>query len=189
MNQKEWKILSKQKKENRPKNLFYYRNLAEKILGYKRNSGLVIHHLRNTEKERNFNDMYYERWGIDFDGKLKYTILITIEEHKLLHSVSKETKEKISKSVSVAKTKYTKEEVKQHKLEADRKSRNKKPEFYKKQKKEYYNKNKQHICEMAKKYRDTHKEYIAQKKKEWKQKNREYVNKKKREYYARKKNM
>lgn len=189
MNQKEWKYLIKQRKEYRPHNLFYYRNLAEKLLGYKRNSGLVIHHLRDTNEAREFNDKYYERWGIDFDGIIKYTVLLTISEHQKLHSQSDETKQRISKSVTRAKTKYTKEEIKQHKREANKKSRAKNQEYYKKQQKLYYKKNKNKICANVKKYRDEHKEYIARKKKEWRIKNREYINQKKREYYARKKDL
>lgn len=33
-----------------------FRNEAEKILNYK--SGFVIHHLRDTEEQRNFNDQF-----------------------------------------------------------------------------------------------------------------------------------
>ena len=98
MNQKEWKKLSIQKREFLPKNFFLYRNLAVKILGWKRGKGLVIHHLRDTEEQRKFNDTYYERWGIDFDGQLKYTKLVTKEEHTQIHKLSEETKAKIVKN-------------------------------------------------------------------------------------------
>jgi hypothetical protein len=64
---------------------WHYRAMAEKLLGYKRNSKHVIHHLRNTEEQRNFNDQYYERWGIDFDGKMKYCVLMTLEDHLKIH--------------------------------------------------------------------------------------------------------
>ena len=119
MNQKEYKKYLQGPKENRPKNFFYYRNLAEKILGYKRRAGLTIHHLRNTPEQQYFNDNFYERWGIDFDGKMKYCICITTEEHKKLHALSKETKEKISKSVSIAKTKLTPNQRKLNKQKSD----------------------------------------------------------------------
>jgi len=48
MNQKEYKKLLQGPKENRPKDFFKYRNMAEKVLNYKRNSDLTIHHLRDS---------------------------------------------------------------------------------------------------------------------------------------------
>lgn len=189
MNQKEWKELSRRKKDDRPADLFYYRNLAAKLLGYKRNSGLVIHHLRETEEQRNFNDKYYERWGIDFDGNLKYTVLLTREEHKELHRTSEETRIKISKATSVAKTKYTKEEIKQHKALANKHYIEKNRDKVKKYKKEYYVKNKEKIKIRAKVRRTSNPEKYRLLNKRWKEKNKEYVNQKKREYYARKKKM
>lgn len=185
MNQKEWKTLSKLKKENRPKDLFHYRNLAVKLLGWKRGKSLVIHHLRNTEEERNFNDKYYERWGIDFDGKLKYTVLMTTEEHKQLHSTSDETKEKISKSVSIAKTKYTKEEIREHINTCNKAYRETHKEAISQKKKIYYLNNKEEIKAKVKKRRENNPEKHKLANKLWKEKNREYVRQKKREYYAR----
>lgn len=61
MNQKEYKKLLQGPKENRGKDFFKYRNLAEKLLNYKRNSGYTIHHLRDTPEQQFFNDNYYER--------------------------------------------------------------------------------------------------------------------------------
>lgn len=162
MNQKQWNTLLKAKKECRHKNFFYYRNLAQKILGYKRNKGLTIHHLRDTEEQRKFNDEYYERWGIDFDGQLKYCVLMTIEEHVKIHHISEETKEKISKSVSKAKKKYTEEELKEH-----RKAQNKRYADSHKEKKQNYDKN----------YYERNKEYIKQRVKFYKQNKRKHKNK------------
>ena len=42
---------------------------------------MVIHHLRDTEEQRNFNDTYYERWGFDLNGEMKYAVMITHREH------------------------------------------------------------------------------------------------------------
>ena len=189
MNQREWKELSRRKKEDRPSDLFYYRNLAAKLLGYKRNSGFVIHHLRETEEQRSFNDKYYERWGIDFDGKLKYTVLLTQEEHKELHRVSEETRIKISKATSIAKTKYTKEEIKRRKALANRRYIENNKDKVKKYKKEYYIKNKEKIKTQAKSRRILNPEKHRLLNKQWKDKNKEYVKQKKREYYVRKKKM
>lgn len=190
MNQREWKNLIQKKKGERPDNLFYYRNLAAKILGYKKGMGLVIHHLRETEEQCHFNDANYERWGIDFDNQLKYTVLITIEEHRKIHALSLETKNKISKSVSISKTKFTKEEIKEHKRISNKKYRNTHKKEIQEKQKTYYIKNSEKIKAKVKGYRESNKEKIKQQKKDWKEKNREYVNQKKREYYAkRKKNM
>jgi len=68
MNETEWKKLSRQ--TNRPPNFFKFYNEARKRLGIL--SGYVIHHLRDTEEQRIFNDTYYERWGIDFDDNLRF---------------------------------------------------------------------------------------------------------------------
>lgn len=157
MNQKQWKELIKLPKENRGQNFFYYRNLAQKLLGYKRGCGLTIHHLRDTEEQRFFNDQYYERWGIDFDGKMKYCVLITTEEHNKVHHLSEETKEKISKSVSIAKTKYTPEQLKEQK-----KLQNKKYSDSHKQEKRLYDK----------KYYEAHKDKIKQRLRECKLKHK-----------------
>ena len=138
MNQKEYKALLQGPKEKRPKDFFKYRNLAEKTLGYKRNSGLTIHHLRNTKEQQDFNDKYYERWGFDFDGKMKYCVCITTEEHKKLHQLSQETKNKISQSVSKSKTKFSKEEQKRKKSILNKKYREEHKEEIKKYKKQYY---------------------------------------------------
>lgn len=45
---------------------------------------------------------------------------MTVEEHNALHRVSEETRERISKATSIAKLKYTKDEIKEHKAMADR---------------------------------------------------------------------
>lgn len=188
MNQKEWKKLSKLPKERRPKDLFFFRNLVEKMLGYKRNSGLVIHHLRDTEEQRIFNDTYYERWGLSFDGTIRYTVLITKEEHLKIHSQSPETREKISKSVSKSKRKLTNEERKQHKKERDRKYREEHINELKEKAKIRYKENSESIKKRVKAYRETHRDEIRERKLKWRHDNRDHVNQKKREYYRKRKN-
>jgi hypothetical protein len=93
MNQKEWKIESIKPREERP-GLWKFRNQAIKYFNLTK--GYVIHHLRETEEQRQFNDQHYERWGFDFNGEMKFAIKITVEEHKKYHCLSKETRLRIS---------------------------------------------------------------------------------------------
>lgn len=153
MNQKEYKKLLQGPKENREKDFFKYRNLAEKLLNYKRNSGYTIHHLRDTPEQQFFNDNYYERWGIDFDGIMKYCVCITTEEHKRLHAISKETKALISKSVSISKTKFTKEEQRRKKSILNKEYRETHREEIKEYKRQYYLKYKEKIKQRARLYK------------------------------------
>lgn len=188
MDQKEWKRLIHLSKDQRPKDFFKYRNIAEKLLGYKRRSGLTIHHLRDTEEQRNFNDLYYERWGIDFDGQMKYCICITTEEHKKLHTISEETRQKIAESVTTTKSKnkLTPEQRRENKNRADLEWKEKNMERIKTNQKRYYEENKEEILKKRKEYRETHKEEIAARKKAWKAKNRDKVLEAKRRAYRKK---
>ena len=103
MNQKEWRKLRCSIPSGEREAFFYYRNLASQILCLKK--GYVIHHLRDSEEARIFNDTYYERWGIDFDGVCKYCILMTEEDHRKYHSLSEETRNKIGESNRITKSK------------------------------------------------------------------------------------
>ena len=105
MNQKQWKIESRKVSKENKKEFFYFRNLAVKELGACK--GYVIHHLRDTEEQRTFNDTYYERWGFDFDCVCKYCVLMKVEDHRLYHTLSEETRKKIGDSNRA--TKSTKE--------------------------------------------------------------------------------
>ena len=105
MNQKEWRKARYSIKDGDRNSFFYFRNLASQLLGLKK--GYVIHHLRDSEEARIFNDTYYERWGIDFDGVCRYCILMTEDEHRKYHSFSEETRKKIGESNRI--TKATKE--------------------------------------------------------------------------------
>lgn len=61
MNQKEWK------KSGKFPGKYKWYNQTRKIqrsLQYNQDSNAnVIHHLRDTEEQRNYNDTYYEYWG------------------------------------------------------------------------------------------------------------------------------
>ena len=105
MNQKQWKFEKTKVKQEDRKEFFKFRNLAVKELGLKK--GYVIHHLRDTEEQRAFNDTYYERWGFDFDGVCKYCVLMKVEDHRLYHKLSEETRKRIGDSNRA--TKSTKE--------------------------------------------------------------------------------
>lgn len=78
MNVKEWKSLEKHGDD------WFWRNKAVKYFNLQK--GQVIHHLRDTEEQRDFNDKHYERWGFDFNGEMKYCIVMTSEEHRIYHS-------------------------------------------------------------------------------------------------------
>ena len=187
MNQKEWKTLTQKPRSEIPHNTFKFRNLAEKHFGYKRGSGMVIHHLRDTEEQRNFNDTYYERWGFDLDGKMRYAIMITKEEHAQIHRLSKETLEKRGKAISIAKTKYTQEELREKKRKIDTEYREKNKDKIREHRKKYYQANKEKVKQKVKEYREANPELIRERKRKYKITHREHVNEKKREYYRRKK--
>lgn len=104
MDQKEWKRL---RDSNRSLLDFTYYNNAREIqksLKYNQDpNAIVIHHLRDTEEQRLYNDTYYERWGFEIDenGNTnfeygKYVLFVTEEWHHNYHSHSEETRKKIS---------------------------------------------------------------------------------------------
>ena len=103
MNMKTWKQLC-----NTDKSLvnFKYYNSARKIqrsLKYNLNpEAIVIHHLRDTEEQRKYNDEHYELWGHNLDGSFeygKYVIFVTSEEHNEIHRCSEETRKKRSETL------------------------------------------------------------------------------------------
>ena len=81
MNMKEWKSNIKIV-ENR-KDFFYWRNKAVQYFNLK--PGEVIHHLMETDEQKEFNSKYYERWGFDFDGQMKYCVKMSKEDHDAYH--------------------------------------------------------------------------------------------------------
>lgn len=104
MNCTQWFLLLK---NNRRALCFAQYNKARKIqksLEYNTDpDATVIHHLRDTEEQRKYNDEHYELWGfeIDEDGNEhfeygKYVIFVTPDEHRKIHKCSEETRKKIS---------------------------------------------------------------------------------------------
>jgi hypothetical protein len=90
----EWTKQKKLPPCQRLKGIWEFRNKAVKHFNIQK--GEIIHHLRETEEQRQFNDQHYERWGFDFDGEMKYCIKMTAQEHRLYHGQSKETRKKKS---------------------------------------------------------------------------------------------
>ena len=104
MNQKEWKLCNESGK-------FEWYNRARKIqrsLQFNEDkTATVIHHLRDTEEQRKYNDEHYELWGHNLDGTFeygKYVIFVTKEEHTEIHKRSEETRAKISETTKIAMT-------------------------------------------------------------------------------------
>ena len=99
MNQTEWK-----KSDKFPCKYKWYNKTRklQRSLQYNDNiNATVIHHLRDTEDQRAYNDMYYEYWGFNQDGTFeygKYVIFVTKEEHIKIHTLSEETRQKISQN-------------------------------------------------------------------------------------------
>lgn len=102
MNQKTWKDYC-----NTNKSLidfsFYnrVRNIQKSFHHNPDPNAVVIHHLRDTEEQRKYNDEHYELWGFEIDENGneyfeygKYVVFITKEEHTEIHKLSEETKKK-----------------------------------------------------------------------------------------------
>lgn len=96
MDQKEWK--SSQKYEGK----YIWYNKAKQIqrsLVYNKDAAAkVIHHLRDTEDQRKYNDEHYEFWGFNQDGSFeygKYVVFVTNKEHTEIHKHSEETRRKM----------------------------------------------------------------------------------------------
>lgn len=102
MNQKEWRYLRDNHKELL--DFTYYNNTRkiQKSLQYNTDTNAkVIHHLRDTEEQRKYNDEHYELWGHNLDGTFeygKYVIFVTEEWHSDYHKHSEETRKKMSDS-------------------------------------------------------------------------------------------
>lgn len=99
MNQKEWKSSPMYNGK------YFWHNKARKLqrsLQYNSNpKAVVIHHLRDTEEQRKYNDTYYERWGFNEDGTFeygKYIIFVTEDEHSAIHNESEGTRAKIGEA-------------------------------------------------------------------------------------------
>lgn len=100
MNQREWKLCNESNK-------YEWYNKTRKIqksFQYNQNTAaVVIHHLRDTEEQRKYNDERYELWGHNLDGTFeygKYVVFVTKEEHNEIHRCSEETRLKRSEALS-----------------------------------------------------------------------------------------
>lgn len=93
----------KEAEKNKVKDIHYWANKCRKIqktLKYNPDPNATVrHHLRDTEEQRKYNDEHYEYFGFNQDGTFeygKYIVFVTKEEHHAIHSVSEETKKKMS---------------------------------------------------------------------------------------------
>lgn len=109
MNRKEWKdfcLLDRHK-------AYYWYNKSRQLLKSREFESLencdkdakVIHHLRDTEEQRKYNDAHYELFGFEIDeyGNEqfeygKYVVFWTKEHHIEYHRLSEETRKRISES-------------------------------------------------------------------------------------------
>ena len=107
MNRKELKELCRLDKGN----AYHWYNKVRKFLRSKEFESLencdkdakVIHHLRDTEEQRKYNDEHYEMFGFEIDengSELfnygKYVVFWTKEHHNEYHKCSEETRNKLS---------------------------------------------------------------------------------------------
>ena len=107
MNRRQWKELCK----TNSKAAYFWYNKVKKILKSKEFesdertdlNATDIHHLRDTEEQRKYNDEHYEMFGyiIDENGNDQfnygdYVVFWTKEHHDMYHHCSEETKRKIS---------------------------------------------------------------------------------------------
>lgn len=102
MDQKEWRHLRDTNKNFLDFTYYNQCRKLQKSLNHNSDpNAVVIHHLRDTEEQRKYNDEHYEMWGFNEDGTFeygKYVIFVTKEEHTNIHKCSEETKQKMSES-------------------------------------------------------------------------------------------
>lgn len=98
MNQQTWKKLNNECRSLLDWSYYHKVRKIQKSLQYNQDpNAVVIHHLRDTEEQRKYNDEYYELWGYNLDDTFeygKYVIFITKEEHSEIHRCSDETRKK-----------------------------------------------------------------------------------------------
>ena len=103
MNCKEWRYLRDNHKELLDFTHYNNTRKIQKSLKYNSNpNATLIHHLRDTEEQRKYNDEHYELWGHNLDGSFeygKYVTFVTEEWHTAYHSQSEETRAKRSVSM------------------------------------------------------------------------------------------
>jgi hypothetical protein len=107
MNRKEWKELCKR---DCAKAHYWYNKVTKKRVSKEFESdsrtdkdAKVIHHLRDTDEQRKYNDEHYELFGFEIDENGsehfeygKYVVFWTKEHHNEYHRHSEETRKKIS---------------------------------------------------------------------------------------------
>lgn len=100
MDQKMWRYLRDHNKELLDFTHYNKTRKIQKSIQYNTDpSAKVIHHLRDTDEQRKYNDEHYELWGHNLDGTFeygKYVIFVTEEWHSDYHKHSEETRKKIS---------------------------------------------------------------------------------------------
>lgn len=106
MNRKEWQELCKIDKRAAH---YWYNIVKSKLISKEFESdprtdkdAKVIHHLRDTEEQRKYNDEHYELFGMNLDGTFeygKYVVFWTKEHHNTYHHCSEETRKKRSESL------------------------------------------------------------------------------------------
>lgn len=106
MNIKEWQELCKIDKRAAH---YWYNIVKSKLISKEFESdprtdkdAKVIHHLRDTEEQRKYNDEHYELFGMNLDDTFeygKYVVFWTKEHHNAYHHCSEETRKKRSESM------------------------------------------------------------------------------------------
>lgn len=105
MNCNEWKLA---RKNGTTLDWSFYTKTREiqKSLQYNPDpNAVVIHHLRDTEEQRKYNDEHYELWGHNLDGTFeygKYVVFWTEEDHFKYHHMSEETRRVMSTNTRAA---------------------------------------------------------------------------------------
>lgn len=140
MNRKEWREFCK---IDRSKAYYWYNKVTKKRTSKEfecdprtDKDAKVIHHLRDTEEQRKYNDEHYELFGFEIDENGnehfeygKYVVFWTKEHHREYHSRSDETRKRISKG---GKGKHHVTEETRKRLSDAMKYRVKDPEYIKK---------------------------------------------------------
>lgn len=101
MNQKEWKNAQKLSIQRDFKFYNESHRLMKEFNLVNGTNKTEVHHLRDTEEQRIYNDTYYEFWGFNQDGTFeygKYVVFFTHNEHVSYHALSEETRRKISEA-------------------------------------------------------------------------------------------
>ena len=124
MNQSEWKSSNKY----RGKYTFYNktRKIQKSLQCNSDPNATVIHHLRDTEEQRKYNDEHYELWGHNLDGTFeygKYVIFVTEEEHTEIHKCSEETRHRMRESQRIRRKNTTVSKETKRKISESNKGR------------------------------------------------------------------